>query len=123
VLFETNLKCVRHAARYVDIPVPEKDQFAFWIGNHASGERARTLRPFLNAIERRSSSELDGHRQREDFSTWIGDVFGDYALAEVVRGIERDYGDGKLADIVPRLADAVRSRYDFIGPLTDRGRC
>jgi len=108
---------VRHAAKYVDIPVPEKEQFVFWVGNHASGERARTLRQFLNAIERRSASELDGHLRREDFSTWIGNVFGDYALAEVVCRIERDYRDGKLGDVVPRLADAVRSRYDFIDPL------
>ena len=113
---------IRHAAKYVDIPVPEKDQFVFWNGNHMSGYRARTLRQFLSVIENCSTSEMDGHLQREDFSAWIATVFGDYVLADVVHGIEHDYRTGELVDVIPKLADAVRSRYDLIDPLSG-SRC
>jgi hydroxymethylpyrimidine pyrophosphatase-like HAD family hydrolase len=110
---------IRHAAKYVDLPVPAKDQFVFWSGDHISGEPARTLRQFLLSVEHRSTHDLDGHLQRGDFSKWIADVFGDYGLAEMVRRIERDYRAGELRDVIPKLMDAVRSRYDFMDPLSD----
>ena len=110
---------IRHAAKYVDIPVPAKDQFVFWSGDHISGEPARTLRQFISSIEHRSTHDLDGHLQRGDFSKWIANVFGDFPLAEVVRGIERDYRAGQLLEVIPKLMDAVRSRYDFLDPIPD----
>jgi hydroxymethylpyrimidine pyrophosphatase-like HAD family hydrolase len=110
---------IRHAAKYVDIPVSGKDEFVFWRGNHPSGERARSLRQFVSVVEQRSMTDLDGHLQRGDFSTWIANVFGDYVLADVVRGIEGDYRSGESLDVIPKLKDAIRSRYDFVNPLSD----
>ena len=108
---------IRHAAKYVDIPVPAKDEFVFWKNDHASGERARTLRQFISAVECHTTAELDSHLRRGDFSTWIADIFGDYALAEAVSGIELDYCAGELPDVIPQLKDAIRSRYEFVDPL------
>lgn len=110
---------IRHAAKYVDIPVPGKEEFIFWSGDHLSGERARTLRQFTAILEHRGLQELDGHLQRGDFSAWIANVFGDFVLAGVVRGIEHDYREGGALDTIPRLSDAIRSRYEFVDPMGD----
>jgi hypothetical protein len=99
--------------------VPANDQFVFWSGDRISGEPARTLHQFTVALEHRSTHDIDGHLQRGDFSKWIADVFGDYPLAGVVCGIERDYRAGELLDVIPKLMDAVRSRYDFVEPILD----
>jgi hypothetical protein len=45
------------------------------------GRRARTLRQFVGHVEPAPSEALDGHLKRGDFSRWIGDVFGDNAVA------------------------------------------
>jgi hypothetical protein len=110
---------VRHVAKYVDIPVQQKDEFVFWRGDHLSGERVRTLREFATILEKRSPAEIDGHLRREDFSTWIANIFGDYRLAESVREIERQYQSGDPRDVISMLMDAIRSRYEFADPLLD----
>lgn len=108
---------VRHFAKYIDIPVPERRAFVFWRGSSPSGERARTLRELVSVLSRTTTAGLDGHLCRHDFSHWISDVFGDYPLANSVRAIEDDYCDGNSAAVTARLSEAVRSRYDFVDTL------
>lgn len=111
---------VRHLAKYIDIPVSEKDQFVFWRGKSPSGERARTLREFVSVLEKLPRSELNGYLQRGDFSRWIADVFGDHPPAKTVQILEHAYRTENAPEILPNLVEAIRTRYDFIDPLLPR---
>lgn len=117
---------VRHLAKYIDIPIPEARAFVFWRDGSMTQERARTLRELVGVLERSHVSSLDGHLRRGDLSRWIGDVFGDYPLAKTVRQLEQDYVAAKVTDLPVALAQAVRSRYEFldpvVGPPTVTGR-
>jgi hydroxymethylpyrimidine pyrophosphatase-like HAD family hydrolase len=108
---------VRHLAKYIDIPVPESRAFVFWRDGVMTRDRARTFREFVGVLERSSVSGLDGHLRRGDFSRWIGDIFGDYPLSNTVRQIEQDYLSGTIDDLPVALAQAVRSRYEFLDPI------
>jgi hydroxymethylpyrimidine pyrophosphatase-like HAD family hydrolase len=108
---------VRHLAKYIDIPVSEGRAFVLWRDGSMTDDRARTLRDLVGLFERSPVSALDGHLRRRDFSRWIGDVFGDYPLAKTVRQLEQDYLSGTVADLPAALAQAVRSRYEFLEPV------
>lgn len=108
---------VRHREKYVDVPVTEGRAFVFSEGP-AAGRRARTLRQFVAIVEHATSAALDGHLRRGDFSRWIGDVFGDHALASDLRTHEERHRRGDDLDIVPEIVAAIRGRYD----LTENGR-
>ena len=76
--------------------------------------RARTLRQFVDALEgTRRPAARDGYLRRGDFSRWIGDVFGDHALADELRVQEQRYVRGEDRDTLPEIAAAVRARYDL----------
>ncbi len=107
---------VRHLAKYVDLPVPESRAFVFWRDASMSGQRARTLREFVAIVEQSPAHVLDGHLRRNDFSRWIADVFGDYPLAKTLRQVECDYGTGTTADVASHIVQAVRARYELVGP-------
>jgi hydroxymethylpyrimidine pyrophosphatase-like HAD family hydrolase len=107
---------VRHREKYVDVPVTEGRAFAFTEGP-ARGVRVRTLRQFVEHVERSTTESLDGYLRRGDFSRWVGDVFGDHVLASELRVEEDRYTRGDDMDIVPELIAAIRGRYD----LTDDG--
>jgi hypothetical protein len=107
---------VRHREKYVDVPVTAGHAFVFTEGPGA-GCRARTLRQFVEHVERTTSAGLDGYLTRSDFSRWIRGVFGDHALASELRGHEERYRRGDDLDIVPEIVAAIRSRYD----LTEEG--
>lgn len=108
---------VRHLAKYIDIPVPGSRAFVFWQDGSMTQDRARTLREFVGVLERSPVAALDGHLRRGDFSRWIREVFGDYLLAKTVRLLERDHVSGTVADLPAALAQAVRSRYEFLEPV------
>ena len=108
---------VRHLAKYIDIPIPERDQFVFWRNGAPSGRRARTLREFASVVEHSSAAELGDHLRRNDISKWLANVFGDYPLAKTVRRLEEEYCAGKLPEVTSALLDAIRSRYDFTDPV------
>jgi hydroxymethylpyrimidine pyrophosphatase-like HAD family hydrolase len=108
---------VRHLAKYIDIPVPDSRAFVFWRDGVMTRDRARTLREFVDVLERSPVSELEGHLRRGDFSRWIGDIFGDYPLSKTVRQIEQDYLSGTIGDLPGALAQTVRSRYEFLAPV------
>jgi hypothetical protein len=103
---------VRHREKYVDVPVTEGRAFAF-TGNGQGPHRARTLRQFVDEIEHATPGALEGYVKRGDFSRWIADVYGDYALASDLREHERRYRAGLDDDSVPEIVGAVRARYDL----------
>ena len=108
---------VRHVAKYVDIPIPEKDRFVFWRNGSVSGQYARTLRQLVATMERWPASALQEHLMRNDFSRWIANVFGDYPLSKSVQQLEDEYKRRQVADLVLDIIAAIRSRYDFVDPL------
>ncbi len=114
---------VRHRQKYVDVPVTDHQAFVF-TADGRSPVRARTLRQFaaaLEALEARDRTEAGGHLRRGDFSRWIGDVFGDRALAGELRLQEQRYLRGEGRDTLPEMVGAIRSRYDLTEELVDIG--
>ncbi len=105
---------IRHFAKYVDIPVPASRAFVFWRGDAPSGQRARTLLEFVKLVEHMRRPGLEGHLRRNDFSNWIGNVFGDFPLALKVKKIEDEYLAGIATEVGPALAQAIRSRYNLL---------
>jgi hypothetical protein len=103
---------VRHREKYVDVPVSSHRSFVFTV-NGRTPHRARTLRQFVSELENTSPALLTGYITRGDFSRWIGDVFGDHALAEELRAVEQKYRAESREDTVSELASAVRARYDL----------
>jgi hypothetical protein len=67
----------------------------------------------VETLERAAAGTLDSYLRRGDFSRWIGEVFGDHALAEELRAHERRYAGGLDRDTVAEMAGAVRARYDL----------
>lgn len=108
---------VRHLAKYVDIPVPHRRAFQFTQDGAQAGPRARTLRQFVDLVERTAPEVLDGHLRRGDFSRWIADVFGDYPLAQTLQRLEEEYRAGSLTGAASSLGRAVRARYEFVEPV------
>jgi hypothetical protein len=103
---------VRHREKYVDIPVPDFRAFVFSGDDRPNDERPRTLRGFVQALERAAPAVVDGHARRADFSRWIADVFGDYPLAQTIRRLEDRYGLEQNGNAAADIANAIRSRYD-----------
>jgi hydroxymethylpyrimidine pyrophosphatase-like HAD family hydrolase len=103
---------VRHREKYVDVPVSSHQAFVF-NANGQPGQRIRTLRQFVSELEHTRSNLLAGYIVRGDFSRWIGDVFGDRALAGELRALEQEYRAGAREEIVAEIASAVRGRYDL----------
>ena len=103
---------VRHREKYVDVPVTEHRAFFFAASGRHGARRARTLRQFVAALERSAPADLDGYIKRGDFSRWIGDVFGDHALADELRTLEDRHQAAADADTVAEMVIAIRARYD-----------
>lgn len=112
---------VRHLAKYIDIAVPESRAFFFWRGGSLTGQRARTLREFVEIVEHLPVSALDGHLRRNDFSNWIANVFGDHPLATAIKQLEEDYRSGTAGEVIMPLVQAIRSRYEFLDPQLSLG--
>lgn len=104
---------VRHREKYVDMPVLEDRVFVF-SSNGTSASRARTLREFVTGLEHLSPRAVDGFLTRGDFSRWIRDVFGDFALAAELAEIEQTRRGGSVPEIAAEVAGAIRSRYDLV---------
>jgi hypothetical protein len=104
---------VRHRQKYCDVPVTEGRAFVFSTGGQPPHPKARTLRDFVQELEGRPVESLDGYLRRGDFSRWIGDVFGDHALAAELRALEAEYQQGLDEDATADIANAIRGRYDL----------
>lgn len=103
---------VRHRQKYVDVPVSTSRAFVF----NADGEpphRVCTLRQFVSELEDTPPPRLAGYIVRGDFSRWIGEVFGDRALAAELKALEDRYRSGSREETLPEMVSAVRSRYDL----------
>jgi hydroxymethylpyrimidine pyrophosphatase-like HAD family hydrolase len=103
---------VRHRMKYVDVPVSSQRAFVF-NANGQARHTIRTLRQFVSELEHTSPALLAGYITRGDFSRWIGDVFGDRALAAELRALEQRYRTGWREEAVAEMAGAVRGRYDL----------
>ncbi len=104
---------VRHREKYVDVPVTEQRAFVFGHNGRPTA-RARTLREFVAELERPGVGDaLDGYIGRGDFSRWIGDVFGDHALAGELRTLEEQHLAGTRKETGLEMAAAIRERYDL----------
>ena len=103
---------VRHREKYVDVPVSSHRAFVF-NANGGPGHSVRTLREFVCHLENAPLPVLAGYITRGDFSRWIGDVFGDRALAAELRMLEQRYRAGSQEETLPEMANAIRSRYDL----------
>ena len=103
---------VRHREKYVDVPVSLHRAFVF-DANGQPARRVRTLRQFVSELEGAPPARLAGHIIRGDFSRWIGDVFGDGALAAELKALEDRYRSGSREETLAEMASAVRGRYDL----------
>jgi hypothetical protein len=102
---------VRHRQKYVDVPVAERSAFDFTDKGGPIGVRARTLAE-LAALARDVPPEVvQGHLRRNDFSRWIGDVFGYHLLAAQVRAVEAAVLDKDAPPAAARLACLIEERY------------
>jgi hydroxymethylpyrimidine pyrophosphatase-like HAD family hydrolase len=104
---------VRHREKYVDVPVSEGRAFVFPSIEHDGPARARTLREFVTELRRASTSSMEPYLKRGDFSRWVGEIFGDYALASELRALEERYRTLPTADTVSEIVEQIRSRYDL----------
>jgi hypothetical protein len=104
---------VRHREKYVDVPVTDSKAFVFG-ANGMPPQRARTLRQFVTALGAGPLPALEGYLRRGDFSRWIGDVFGDHALADELRDLEDRHRTTPRAETVAEVIEAVRARYDLV---------
>jgi hydroxymethylpyrimidine pyrophosphatase-like HAD family hydrolase len=103
---------VRHREKYVDVPVSAARAFVF-NGNGNVAHHIRTLREFVCELENTEPHVLSAYIRRRDFSRWIGDVFGDRALAAELRELEDQYQGDSRSETIPLMANAVRGRYDL----------
>ncbi len=104
---------IRHRMKYIDVPVAEGHAFVFRDHERVTGDRSRTLREFIAALDRIAPDRLRSHLNQGDFSRWIGDVFGDRALAATVRHLEENYRMNRVPDINGAIVQAIRERYAF----------
>jgi len=104
---------VRHREKYVDLPVMDHRAFVF-TANGQPSQRARTMRQFVEILERTPAAHLEGYLRRGDFSRWVADVFGDYPLAQELRTLEERHGTGAQQDTIPEIVSAIRGRYDLV---------
>jgi len=114
---------VRHRAKYIDVPVPWGRAFVFSSRDGHPGERAHTLRAFVEALERTQREVIAGHARRHDFSRWLADVFGDYPLARDVERMEHGPASPDGDDLASTLSRTIRARYEFVDaapPVNER---
>jgi hypothetical protein len=110
---------VRHRQKYVDVPVADSRAFVFGRDRRAGVPRARTLREFVTLLEEADVTQVEGYLRRGDFSRWIGDVFGDHALARELHGHERTYAQSPSREALEHIVVAIKSRYDLAPQESD----
>jgi hypothetical protein len=102
---------VRHRAKYLEVPLPAEHAFVFTSNGHPFGPRAHTLKEFVTLQTGLPATALEGHVRRGDFSRWIRNVFGDEPLAIQIRRVEKDFQQGRIANLPESLAAPIRQRY------------
>ena len=107
---------VRHRQKYVDVPVSDSLAFVFGSERRRVAARARTLREFVEVLEKLDVTQAAGYLRRGDFSRWISDVFGDHALARELQSYEQRYVKEDYREALEQIAAAIRLRYDLTDP-------
>lgn len=97
----------RHRQKYLEFPVPERDAFVFTRGGRPTGQWARSLTELARGIGMVGSEVLDGHLRRHDFSRWIIDIYGDYALAAQVKALENQHTQQLITSIANQLVSIL----------------
>jgi hypothetical protein len=95
------------------VPVSDGRAFVFPTTDRNGPVRVTTLRQFVTELESAGTPALEPYLRRGDFSRWIGEVFGDYALAAVLRTFEQRHRTIPTADTVAEMVEQVRARYDL----------
>lgn len=93
--------------------MPEERAFIFTCNGNRFGPPARTLKEFATLQTKLPASALEGHAQRGDFSRWIRNVFGDEPLAVKIRQVEKDFREGRIANLAESLAAPIHQRYQL----------
>ena len=104
---------VRHRTKYLEVPMPEERAFVFTCNGRRFGPPARTMKEFIALQARLPVSALEGHAQRGDFSRWVRDVFGDEPLAVKIRQVEKDFRQGRIANLSESLVAPIHQRYEM----------
>jgi hypothetical protein len=73
----------------------------------------------VHHLEHAPRPAIEPYARRSDFSRWIRDVFGDFALANELRALEAQTRAAAGTDAVAGIADAIRSRYDLLDSPID----
>ena len=105
---------VRHREKYVDVPVSDERAFVFAPLDGGPYERVQTLRQLVDQLESLPPARLEPYVLRGDFSRWIGDIFGDHALAEELHRLEHRHRVHRSEETLPEMASAIRARYDLV---------
>jgi hydroxymethylpyrimidine pyrophosphatase-like HAD family hydrolase len=105
---------VRHRHKYVDVPVGGHHAFVFQPDGFPGTRHAGTLRQLVTELESMPPATWAPYVERNDFSRWVGDVFGDYALAADIRAREDRHHATASADTAAEIAGAIRARYDLL---------
>ena len=69
----------------------------------------------------RKKGMLDAYIVSGGFSRWIGDVFGDRALADELRVLEGRHRAGLCDETLTEMAGAVRGRHDLADDELEAG--
>ena len=102
---------VRHQAKYLDMPVVDRQAFVF-TDETLKGPRARTLKEFMGILTVLPPEPIRAHLERHDFSRWLADVFRDNPLAAHVRDIEDRAATDDAKDLGADIAQSIRARYE-----------
>lgn len=106
---------VRHRHKYLDTPLRPGMGFVFTRKGRPNLGTARTLRELMFLLRRASTSDLEEHLRRGDFSRWVEDVLGDMALAASFRATEERSRRNQLTDASDEMIAALLTRYGEVG--------
>jgi hydroxymethylpyrimidine pyrophosphatase-like HAD family hydrolase len=104
---------VRHKAKYLDVQLLVEQGFSFTDQAEIVGGPARTLKEFVALLAIVPPGVIAGHAHRGDFSSWIGGVFHDHALASDIRKVEQRFRIGHIHDLSDSIAKLIQDRYEF----------
>jgi hydroxymethylpyrimidine pyrophosphatase-like HAD family hydrolase len=104
---------VRHKAKYLDVQLLAEQGFSFTVKGKTVGSPARTLKEFVAMLAVVPAESVAGHAHCGDFSSWIGGVFHDHAMASDIRKLEQRLRIGHIHDLSDSIGKLIRERYEF----------
>lgn len=110
---------VRHKAKYLDVQLLREQGFWFTENGKTFAGPARTLKEFLAMLASAPTNVVAGHAHRGDFSSWVGHVFHDRALASDIRKVEQRFRVGHIRDLSDSVTKLIQERYEFSAELIE----